>query len=74
MDERLKEAVEELDEEILEFDDVLNLFYVICEAARSDALNLERYASALDFVLELLREIESKFGDLSKIIAQRALL
>ena len=58
-----------LDEENLKLHNTLDLLYAMSEAARSDEIDLKRYANALDFVWEHLCDIEKRYAILNEALA-----
>ena len=58
-----------LDEENLKLHNTLDLLYTMSEAARSDEIDLKRYANALGFVWEHLCDIERRYAALNEALA-----
>ena len=58
-----------LDEENLKLHNTLDLLYAMSEAARSDEIDLKRYANALGFVWEHLCDIEKRYAILNESLA-----
>ena len=58
-----------LDEENLKLHNTLDLLYAMSEAARSDEIDLKRYANALGFVWEHLCDIEKSYAILNEALA-----
>ena len=58
-----------LDEENLKLHNTLDLLYAMSEAARSDEIDLKRYANALNYVWNRLCEIEKSYAHLNESLA-----
>ena len=64
-----KDLWPQFDDETVKLHNALDLLYAMSEAARSDEIDLKRYANALGFVWEHLCDIEKRYAILNEALA-----
>ena len=64
-----KDLWPQFDDETVKLHNALDLLYAMSEAARSDEIDLKRYANALGFVWEHLCDIEKRYALLNEALA-----
>ena len=64
-----KDLWPQFDDETVKLHNALDLLYAMSEAARSDEIDLKRYANALGFIWEHLCDIERRYAILNESLA-----